>query len=238
MICIYSNPNFAIFDQVLDKQSFDTLGSMIESAQYKRTNLEEWITVYKNLDGSPLESSRFSSENLNIQTKGIEDQSGLVGFSRALNQVCSDYSPIVGQRKKDWSHYTGRITLYSQGTKLSWHQDGPGRTGAYVYFAHREWNVQWGGELCLADSLANNDELSNESQEWNAIKQKNQHIDNSLQNRLLLKNGFGHYVQPKPNRLVIFNSKVHYMINRVDASAGNHFRVTVSGFFIKGEGGK
>lgn len=226
----FSNENFAIYDELLDDKQFQFLQKLIEQCEFFRINNSDWITVYKNLDGSPLESARFSSQKeLNSKNTNKNLYVGLEEFQYALNHATENQCNLVGRRGIDWDFYTGRISLYPQGTRLSWHQDGPGRTGAYTYYVHQKWNVQWGGELLLAI----HDELSEESMKWETLERKHQHFNNSLQNNVLLQTGMGYFVEPKPNRLIIFSSKVHHMINRVDISAGDQFRTSISGFFIK-----
>ena len=31
-----------------------------------------------------------------------------------------------------------------------WHRDAMDNAGSWVYYAHSEWNIEWGGELLLA----------------------------------------------------------------------------------------
>ena len=43
-------------------------------------------------------------------------------------------------------------TIYQAGQGLVWHRDSEDNTGSWIYYAHRHWNIEWGGELLLSDS--------------------------------------------------------------------------------------
>ncbi len=62
---------------------------------------------------------------------------------------------LVGKRDVDFDGISACTYLYPQGTGLSWHADVPRLyTGAYVFFAHPDWNCQWGGSCSWPTSRA------------------------------------------------------------------------------------
>jgi Rps23 Pro-64 3,4-dihydroxylase Tpa1-like proline 4-hydroxylase len=50
---------------------------------------------------------------------------------------------------------------------------------------------------------------------------------------LLLDQGIGTFIAPKPNRLVLMNQDVFHCVKPVLPAAGREFRLSVSGFFLK-----
>src|SRR4051794_30437826 len=61
---------------------------------------------------------------------------------------CEDLiSPIVGRRGPDWAVMSATPTIHVAGQGEAWHRDPDDRAGSWVYYAHRRWNVEWGGEL-------------------------------------------------------------------------------------------
>jgi len=59
------------------------------------------------------------------------------------------------------------------------------------------------------------------------------HLDNDDANELLMKGGFGSFVVPKPNRIVVIKGGTPHSIAKVAAAAGRNARASVGGFFKK-----
>ncbi|MGA0164826.1 MAG: hypothetical protein ACO3LE_11400 [Bdellovibrionota bacterium] len=120
---------------------------------------------------------------------------------------------------------TLRNFIYPQGSALSWHDDDNDRVGAYSFCCHKSWNARWGGELLLAES---------KREPTNSIGDTAiDHLSNSEESALLMEDGFGTFILPKPNRLVVFKSGIMYMIKRIDSNAGEALRMVNTGFFLK-----
>ena len=60
-------------------------------------------------------------------------------------------------------------------------------------------------------------------------------LENDEENERLMDPGVGHYVLPKPNRLVLIASGNQHMIAKVSDAAGNNARAVYSGFFLKAD---
>ena len=134
-----------------------------------------------------------------------------------------------------------RAFLYPQGTGLSWHLDLGRYSGAYIYYAHPQWNVKWGGELMVADDPAQeagsarldpHDPTTSSIYQPDKSMRFGQHLDNAWENEKLMETGTGRYVMPKPNRLVIVALGCAHCVNPVAQAAGDKVRATITGFFI------
>src|SRR6202012_5909584 len=66
------------------------------------------------------------------------------------------YSDQIGKEGSDWKGFTALPMLYPRNTSLYWHRDAASWTGSFTFYAHPEWNVQWGGELLVADAADSN----------------------------------------------------------------------------------
>jgi hypothetical protein len=64
----------------------------------------------------------------------------------------------------------------------------PGRLGGFTFYAHKQWNAEWGGELLVSDEQGG---------------QTPTPFDNSALSEQLLQRGMGTWIAPKPNRLVL-----------------------------------
>lgn len=112
--------------------------------------------------------------------------------------------------------------LYERNSSLYWHRDTPAVvTGSCTYYAHPEWNVQWGGELFIAHPSARDiperngpSMISPKEVMGRGLVQLSGHLDNSEVNEALMAAGMGHYVMPKPNRLVVMKTGNPHMITQ------------------------
>jgi len=158
---------------------------------------------------------------------------------KALVDCAHLFAATVGRYDVEWKIFSAMPTIYQPGQGLVWHRDSEDNTGSWVYYAHDRWNIEWGGELLLAHThdlpreygvyfhrlSATSDRP--ESLPWQA------HLDNEDANRLLLEGGFGSYVAPKPNRLVLIKGGTPHAIAKVRTAAGRHLRASIGGFFKK-----
>jgi hypothetical protein len=163
---------------------------------------------------------------------------------KALIDAGELYASTIGRRGVDWEIVSATPTLHVAGQGNAWHRDTDQHAGSWVYFAHREWNVEWGGELLVAHEadipreygpylhrLRPMDDLP-EPPPWRS------HLDNHDANELLMERGIGSYLVPKPNRLVVLKGGSPRAVAKMRPSAGRHVRASFGGFFVrKGVGG-
>jgi len=161
---------------------------------------------------------------------------------KAVVDTSDVFEPTVGKKGQDWDVFSAMTTLYIAGQGLVWHRDAMDNAGSWVYYAHNEWNVEWGGELLLAHERDIPPEYGvylhrlrpmtgfADPPAWKS------HLDNHDANELLMARGIGSYVAPKPNRLVVIKGGTPHAIAKVRASAGRRVRASVGGFFKRPAG--
>jgi hypothetical protein len=153
---------------------------------------------------------------------------------------CSDlFAASVGRYGVDWRIFSAVPTIYQVGQGLLWHRDSEDNTGSWIYYAHDRWNVEWGGELLLAHARDLPREYGVYFHRLRATPGLptplpwQSHLDNEDANDLLMAGGFGSFVAPKPNRLVVIRGGTPHAIAKVRPAAGRHVRASVGGFFKK-----
>jgi len=160
---------------------------------------------------------------------------------QTFSQSGEKYAPLVGREGKDWRTLAMAPRLYERNSSLYWHRDTPSVvTGSCTYYAHPEWNVQWGGELYIAHPSAlkipercGPSMIEPKEVMGRGMVQLSGHLDNSEVNAALMEAGMGYYVMPKPNRLVIMKTGNPHMITKVQAAAGDHVRASITLFLIR-----
>ncbi len=185
--------------------------------------------VYAIGDGNFLEGEGYISSSARFGKSAIENSS-ISSVVKKIESSIELFSSCVGEKGKDWSQFTARAFCFPKGTGLTWHDDGSQKTGAYIYYAHRHWDANWGGELMLSSSPMPN-VRARYAEEYGHLKPEI--FNRKRESEYLLETGFGHFIAPKPNRLVVFRSGTYHKIKRVEDAAGDHIRMSVSGFFLK-----
>ena len=121
----------------------------------------------------------------------------------------------IGVVDKEWFGYTRGFFRSKAGANLRWHTDDNVYAGAYVFYSSKNWEIDWGGELCFT---CNHKALS----------------DFSSQKKLSAFDG-GQFIFPRPNRLVLIPGGVPHRVTPI-ANLAKLPRYTVSGFFVNNEG--
>lgn len=184
--------------------------------------------VWRLSDGAPLRGTPVEFGEARRSRVPSPTGLSLDHLLREISAAAGEFPNCVGVQGVDWQRFNAVPMLYPVGAGLSWHSDGEDRTGAFVYYAHPTWNVQWGGELLIADlspSRVHHAYAESKTSPW---------LDNSLENELLMEIGTGTFIQSKPNRLVLLGGGVHHAIAPVRPAAGDRVRCSISGFFIRG----
>ena len=109
----------------------------------------------------------------------------------------------------------GRVTMtpycYPPGSGLTWHNDSNYK-GAFTFYCHNYWSPEWGGEF---QSIEVNGDVT-----WKIF-------DNQELYDLIMSEGIGNFVHPKPNRLII-NSGILHKVNKT--TTNSRARLTLQGF--------
>jgi Rps23 Pro-64 3,4-dihydroxylase Tpa1-like proline 4-hydroxylase len=232
MKLVKSHPNFAIFDDFLSEKDFGIVLNYLCDEEYKSVHAKKWRKVYRISDGNPLEGIyTYVCKANEIERQKLKKYScheGINTFIKRFSTNICNFNQWIGTRDIDWKLFTVKPYLFPQGAGLSWHDDSSGKTGSYIFYAHSHWNVQWGGELFVAES-SHNEGLSKNMHQ----RKFSQHLCNTDENDRLLQSAWGYYISPKPNRIVVMSSEVDHKINHVKPTAGDNVRLSIAGFFLK-----
>ncbi len=149
------------------------------------------------------------------------------------------FAATVVKRGVDWKAFSVCPSIYVAGQGRLWHRDDADDAGSWVYYAHPDWNIEWGGELFLADPRDVPPEfgaflhrLLPMADHPNPPPWKS-HLDNDDASRFLLERGIGSFVAPRPNRLVVIKGGTPQSLAKVRASAGRNVHASLSGTFKK-----
>jgi hypothetical protein len=214
---VQQTSQYCVIDDVLDAGALTAIRLMMSVEKLTPVNEHEWENVWRLSDGHPLLGRGFASQSAAAGTAMEEVIGRVVGIASGLEGM-------LGKAGQAWTNATGKLMIYPAGTGLSWHNDAGGRAGAYTLYIHREWNVQWGGELVIADP-------SCKARLRNYII--GAHLENPAENKAISEVGICTSIIPKPNRLVILAAGHMHKIATVANAAGDRMRCAVSGFFTR-----
>lgn len=226
---------YLIIDNFLPNDEFEVLWNFIQSSKFEPVHTKQWTKAFRLNDGVPfwadvsISHPRLTDHSASVYPTG----EGIDVFIEALLKKTDELHAYIGTHKTDWDFFFARPYLYPTGTGLSWHTDGKFEiSAAYVFYCHPEWKPAWGSELLIDSSgdfdrgypekMTNHDKLS----------KIGYHLDQKEIDNFLLEKGIGHYILPKPNRLVIIKPNTLHRIKPVDPSAGDNVRASIAGFFM------
>ncbi len=231
---VYVTDTFAIIDDFLPQDEAEFVWRYVQDEQYEMVHQKKWVKAFRLSDGCPMWGPPYLSDDYEANSKNKVFPTGRaidLVISR-LKQVAKDYDNLIGKFGQDWAYFFARAYLYSADQGLSWHRDNQNNaTGAYVYYAHREWDPQWGGEFLVAPAQTKHHVIPTTKLYEGTEKFLGSHLDNKFERDVLMESGHGQYIMPKPNRLVLLTSGVIHCIKKVDPAAGNRVRATIQGFF-------
>jgi hypothetical protein len=211
---VFKNSKFSIWDDVLPPDIFDKVWLHAQFENYSSALSNNWIKVWRIGDNNPLGSPeyRWSKQPFN-------NYMDLIG--NVFLQIAKNSNELI----VDWDDLVLRSYIYPRNTKLSWHNDAETYAGAFTYYIHPKWGSTWGGELLISQTPT-----------FEEMKKKplvGPHLDHEWEDEYILEYGMGQWISPKPNRCVLMAPGVYHAINRVDADAGDHARVSIVGFLMK-----
>lgn len=236
----FSTDDFAVVDDVLEKDEFEEIWKYVIAQRYKNLLADEWSGGWRLEDGPVMQGvCSFYGDYERGQVKFPTGLAIDLLFQKIMN-ANPELQKWIGKKDFDWDTMTGTPMLYPRNSGLYWHRDAPNWTGSYTFYCHPEWNVQWGGELFLA-------EVDQEiPEDWGPYFAKPRSLkgldgkfsfgaalDDRDANEAILKKGIGKFVMPKPNRLAIIRQGTPHTVSRIHESAGDKVRASISGFFLK-----
>ena len=235
MKLVFSNDVFAVIDAFLPQTDFVKIWNFIQTEKFRFVHSSEWVNAFNLEDGTPLWgniSISHSRPEPCTTEKVYPTETTVDLFIKHLILCSSEFKHLIGSKDKDWDFFFARPYLYPRGTGLSWHTDGKYKiSGAYVYYCHPQWRLNWGAELLINQTPNQNFEypevsLINDKTQKTGFHLNSDELDNYM------GDGIGHYITPKPNRLVIFRNNILHCIKKVENAAGNHVRASITGFFM------
>jgi hypothetical protein len=235
MRIVVSRPEALVIDEFLEPAAFELAWAYVQSEEFEPVHRMGWVKAWRLSDGVPLRGPVTLSHATPTDrfSPVFPTGKGVDLLTREILAHREQLSPWVGEHARDWTHFFCRPYIYPAHTGLSWHRDDEhNTTGAFTFYCHPEWNVQWGGELLVAD-ISSRELVFPRSPVFGGDAQfLGTHLNNSAENEALLATGAGLYVLPKPNRLVVVPAGVLHSIKKVDAAAGNSVRVSLQGTFM------
>lgn len=214
-----------VIDNFLDADEWSALQDQIESDNYNQIEYG-YDKVYKFNSGSI-----FKTVNKYWHSDSAERVGNYKPFIDKLGRTLNQHY--------DYNDFSMMVHAYAPGAELSWHRDG-GQIAAYTFYAHREWHHLWGGNLLVADSSTECDEVHPTR---NALPNTNLKdvigdnygkrgitFDYDKEWEIMQSPGRGEYYMAIPNRLVIIPPTAFHRVERVDPAAGHHYRVSCTGF--------
>lgn len=212
MRCTTTGNRFIVIDDFLPPDAFHELERLHEVRESEAAP----SVIDASSDGNARRSRglllRYGGVNSSSEEADVPKAFGLV-----LQQV-TNQETIFGVAGQDWDLIGASFWTYTAGARLGWHDDaGGGRTGEFVLFLHRTWDVSWGGQLLIHDEdtavVAGARDRPRRIAAWVSSS------DSSLT-----------AIVPRPNRLVLVKAGTAHCINRVDQAAETAERRTFTGF--------
>jgi hypothetical protein len=215
---------FVVFDDVLSSQDLATVQAWHSSLRFERQGAGDHVT--RHIDGVHYRSDTWVYPAQGPVDSPVDDeQRSAAGLAMLLRQASAGYESLVGKPGEAWQGVSVTGAYTPAGGRLPWHDDGAGRTGAYILYVHPHWDSDWGGELMIVD----------EAKPEQADPADASTIGSTVtESRALLAAQETRFVFPAPNRLVVFAGGTLHSVARVDSSTGKAVRAVVSGSFLDG----
>lgn len=228
----FSTDDFAIFDDFLSEDDLATVWASFAEEPLYPLQMMQWARSFKLTDSFPMTGEPVLSS---LPEGEVGEAAFVYPTGRALDRVVETVSAGVGNfarwagtQETDWAFFSCTPYVYPTGAGLTWHEDSTDRTASFVLYVHPEWKPSWGAELLIAP---NNGVDRGEEDQPDQVVGHDQGFNDRKRMAMVSEPGFGFYVVPKPNRMVVIGSHVQHTIKKVDLAAGENVRASVTGFF-------
>lgn len=230
----YEDGDVLVLDDVLPPEPLEALWHAVRNAAYEPAHTGTPGSPWRPTDGQPLRAVQNAAAWVADPPTGSALGRTLVHptgspLDPVLDVVLAArdrLTPWVGEAGEDWRVVSACPFMYPQGAALSLHTDAGNQqhTGAYTFYVHPTWSVEWGGELLVYPGNAAAEEVYETTRSprfrpgaWDEILD---HPDG------------GRFFVPKRNRMVVVRGGTPHKVARVDPSAGYNMRASVNGFFL------
>jgi|tagenome__1003787_1003787.scaffolds.fasta_scaffold20885695_2 hypothetical protein len=224
----HASGQLVVYDDVLPATDFDRLFVYLNAIEYTSVHAHTWRKVWRLHDGSPLTSqASWYYPSGSADGPAYPTGTALDLLVSWIAETIPEVEYIVGRAGHDWERFSFAPWIYPVGSGLSLHQDGVLYTGAFTYFAHRQWRPHWGGHLMVLDPSTRPVNPQSREQLMPPF------LDDEGEARRVFDPGLAMSVFAKPNRIVFLSPTAQHLMTRVDVNAGQSARVSVAGFFHK-----
>ncbi|MBB1158672.1 2OG-Fe(II) oxygenase family protein [Amycolatopsis dendrobii] len=201
---------FVVIDDFLDANTLAAARSMVRRTSFRAVD----SVISPNADGPA-----FRSHGVHF-TDGVPTGGGRPRTFEEIAAVVRRERALYGGWGTDWNRIGFTFWKYPAGSRLGWHNDaGGGRRGEFILFLHENWRPSWGGELMLLDAVS---DIVNDVDELEPAARMEAVLDRCPLSPTA--------VLPRPNRLVLVQAATVHQIQRVDRTAGDNLRCTLTGF--------
>ena len=228
MEVVYTDSDITIIDNFLDSE---TLAKVREQSECLKMNKLElgYDKVYKMNTGDI-----YKSENKYWSNKRPWNNNFEPFMEKLLDFVHNNKTCIP---EKQYEKVSCMLHVYMTGAELSWHRDGALGGGAYSFYIHNDWRHTWGGNLMIADPSTQ--AIAHEPSEGTSAEDMigrdygrlSRTWDLAEESKMITTPGYGRYFTPLPNRLMITTGDTMHKVERVDFTAGENTRRSLTGFF-------
>ncbi len=225
----HADERLVVIDDALTDDAFDELWNYFQVQEFRRV---ESLGLFGHwaLDDAAALRGPAVGHGFELETR-YPSSTPIDRVLEAIVAHAPKFDALLGKRGEGWELFSGFAQVYARGVGLLWHRDSPDNAGSYTFYAHPEWNVDWGGELMLLDDEGIDPSAGIYFHRLKGGVAWQPHLDNEDANELLMRHGVGRVVLPKPNRLVVIKGGTPHCVAKVRDAAGNHVRASVSGFF-------
>lgn len=228
MQIIHNDENITIVNDFLDQETLSKVRDQSECLKMKKLELGD-DKVYKMNVGDI-----YKSEN-KYWTNKLPWNNNFEPFIHKLIDFIKNNKTCLPA--DEFEKISCMLHVYLSGSELSWHRDGALGGGAYSFYIHDEWRHTWGGNLLIADSSTKMvpqkpmEGTSMEDMLGKAYNVRSRTWNLKEESDMTMDPGHGRYFAPIPNRLMITTGEIVHKVERVDQSAGENTRRSLTGFF-------
>jgi len=220
------SPRILVYDDFLPEAEFAALRAQVSRDEYHHVHERRVEKSWRATEGNPMRTGEVLW-CAHPRTAGGLDVTYPTGkpLDRMFEQILASLPrshELVGQPRADWKALSAAAWAYPAGCALAQHWDGRQYTGAYTFFVHKRWKLHWGGLLIVLDDDDSVRPPLLETHEW---------LDDDEHSERMLRTGTGVCIFPRPNRMVFIGARTPHMVTRVDPNAGDHTRLSITGFF-------
>jgi hypothetical protein len=233
-----------VADDFLPPATFAALSKDVERGEYRSVHARRWDKAWRIWDGDPLRGPGIyfdPNRTRNVTEAKYPTSTTVDRFFDSVRELAGRYPGLVGREGIDWDAIFLSPWLYPVGSGLSLHSDGGRYSGAFTYFTHPRWQVNWGGELFLMQDEEGSAAAGSATGVSGGADPGPRTAHEAGGSCWLSDDGdecapsagIATCVFPWPNRLVLIGPTRPHMIRRVDANAGTHVRASLAGFFLR-----